>query len=219
MILTTGIWSWVLLGRNAGWLPALRWTILTLTVIAAVGLLVSLVWRTRFGRWALTACVALGLVAAVAGPSAYALATIGQPHQGGGPTVGPPSADAHNRNRLMSWFWTDVSSPELDAMLQATHTKWSAAIAGSSSAANLELSSNTAVMAIGGFSGSDPTPTLIEFIDDVHNHQVAYYIVPPSHGPDRGRDRGHADITKWVAANYKPVKVGKATVYDLSAPN
>ena len=98
-------------------------------------------------------------------------------------------------------------------------TPAAAAIARSSSAASLELSSNTAVMAIGGFSGSDPTPSLTEFIDDVHNHQVTFFIVPPSHGPDRGRDRGHADITKWVAANYKPVKVGKATVYDLSAPN
>ena len=104
MILTTGIWSWVLLGRNAGWLPALRWTILALAVIAGVGLLVSLVWRTRFGRRALTACVALGLIAAVAGPSAYALATIGQPHQGGGPTVRIAVGRRASRSRSMRSF-------------------------------------------------------------------------------------------------------------------
>ena len=44
-----------------------------------------------------------------------------------------------------------------------THTDWSAAIARSSAAAGLELQTHTAVMAIGGFSGNDPVPTLSEF--------------------------------------------------------
>jgi hypothetical protein len=31
-------------------------------------------------------------------------------------------------------------------------------------------------------------------------------------------NRGHSDITDWVKANYTPVKVGSATVYDLTKP-
>jgi 4-amino-4-deoxy-L-arabinose transferase-like glycosyltransferase len=70
-------------------------------------------------------------------------------------------------------------------------------------AAGLELSTGTAVMAIGGFSGNDPVPTLSQFQDDVAQHRVAYYIVVNNrgHGPDWG-NRGHADIAKWVAAAF-----------------
>ena len=74
-------------------------------------------------------------------------------------------------------------------------------------------------MAIGGFSGSDPAPTLSQFQDDIAQHKVAYYIVVNNHdrGPGWG-DRGHADIAKWVAATFPSTTVGDATVYNLSAP-
>ena len=76
------------------------------------------------------------------------------------------------------------SNPHLDALLEATGTPWSAAIDRSSSAAGLELSTGTAVMAIGGFSGTDPTPTLQQFQSDVARHLVRYYLAP------RGSSKG-----------------------------
>ena len=118
------------------------------------------------------------------------------------------------------WFGQGVDNPDLDAMLKATHTEWSAATLRSSTAANLELSTDTAVMAIGGFLGSDPVPTLSQFQDDVAQHKVAYYIVMNNrgHGPGWG-NRGHADIAKWVTATFSATNVGDATVYNLSVPN
>ena len=81
---------------------------------------------------------------------------------------------------------------------------------------------NTAVMAIGGFTGSDPTPTLSQFIDDVSHHEVTYYLVENNGNDHRPggptRDRGHADIAAWVAGHFTPATVGSATVYDLSSP-
>ena len=213
MILATGVWSWWLLGENRGWLPGLRWTILAVTVAAAIPLLAALISRTH--RLAVAACVVAGLVAAVAGPAAYAVATIGQPHQGGGPTVGPASAESGAEQPM---FGQQADNPELDALLAATHTDWSAAVERSSMAANLELASNTAVMAIGGFSGNDPAPTMSQFSDDVHNHRVTYYVVQHGRGPGGGGGRVHADIAKWVAMNYKPVTAGSATVYNLTDP-
>jgi 4-amino-4-deoxy-L-arabinose transferase-like glycosyltransferase len=210
MILTTGGWSWWILGRNPNWLPALRWTILMLAVIAGVVLLASLLWRAR--TWAVVTSLAVGLVGALAGPAAYAFATIAQPHQGGGPLVGPAQSAGHGRG----FFGQFKDDPQLDAMLKATHTEWSAAIMRSSSAATLELSTNTAVMAIGGFLGRDPAPTLSEFIDDVHQHRISYYIVEKSEPGRPGMNRGHADITNWVVANFKPITLGSATVYDLA---
>ena len=58
-------------------------------------------------------------------------------------------------------------------------------------------------MAIGGFSGSDPVPSLNQFQDDVANHRIGYYIAPDTtRGPGRGRQ--HTDISRWVAANFAP---------------
>ncbi|MET0700122.1 MAG: glycosyltransferase family 39 protein [Mycobacterium sp.] len=211
LILLTGIWGWALLGRNSGWLPALRWTILAVTVIATVPLLVSLIGR-HSRRVALIA-VALGLTAALAGPTAYAVATIGQPHQGGGPNVGPP----HPMGNFGRWGQTDDNAA-LDALLRGSTSTWSAAISGSSAAAGLELSSDTSVMAIGGFSGSDPVPTLDQFQADVAQHRIGYFVVRNGgHGGGRF-GRGHSDITDWVSRTFTPVTVGDVTTYDLSRP-
>ncbi len=208
----TGAWSWWILGRNAAWMPALRWVILAVSVLAIAALLLPTAQRRR----AAVGALALGLGAALAGPAAYALVTIGQPHQGGGPTVGP--ADTSRKNRG-GFFGQTVDNPKLDELLKNTDTEYSAAISRSSSAAGLELSTNTSVMAIGGFSGSDPVPTLAEFQNDVAQHKVTYYVVAnyPGRGPGWG-NRGHDDIARWVATTFSPVSVGDATVYNLSAP-
>jgi 4-amino-4-deoxy-L-arabinose transferase-like glycosyltransferase len=212
MIVMTGIWSWILLGRNNDWLPALRWAIVGVTIAATLALLYLLIARPG-QRWALVAALAIGLTAAAAGPAAYTIATIAQAHQGGGPTVGP--ADPGDKRGNFGWGQNQDNS-ELDWMLKATSTQWSAAIDRSSSAAALELSTNTAVMAIGGFSGSDPVPTLDQFIDDVHTHKISYYVLQNNHGHGPGRSHAHADIEAWVAHHFTPVTVGSATVYDLT---
>jgi 4-amino-4-deoxy-L-arabinose transferase-like glycosyltransferase len=209
----TGVWSWWVLGRNGDWLPGLRWTILALAVVAAIALLgpPNVGSRRRVALGAL----AVGLVGALAGPAAYAIATIGQPHQGGGPTVGPAQAKPPSH----FGFGQNPDIPDLDAILKGTNTEWSAAISRSSSAAGLELSTGTAVMAVGGFSGSDPVPTLSQFQADVAQHKVAYYVVMSTRGRGPGwGNRGHADIAKWVAATFPSSVVGDATVYNLSAP-
>jgi 4-amino-4-deoxy-L-arabinose transferase-like glycosyltransferase len=208
-----GVWGWWVLGRNAGWLPALRWTILAVAIVAVIALLLP--WTYQAGRRVALGALGVGLVAALAGPAVYAIVTIGQPHEGGGPSVGP--ADASRQGHF--GFGQLADNADLDAILKDTNTEWSAAILRSSSAAGLELSTGTAVMAIGGFSGSDPVPTLSQFQDDVAQHRVAYYIVVNNrgHGPGWG-NRGHADIGKWVAATFRSTNVGDATVYNLSVP-
>jgi 4-amino-4-deoxy-L-arabinose transferase-like glycosyltransferase len=209
----TGVWSWWILGRNWDWLPALRWTILVLTVVAAIALVVPRTYQAR--RGVALGALGVGLVSALAGPAAYAIVTIGQPHEGGGPSVGP--AEATGKDHF--GFGQMSDNADLDALLKNTNTEWSAAISRSSSAAGLELSTGTAVMAIGGFSGSDPAPTLSQFQGDVAQHKVAYYIVMNNrgHGPGWG-NRGHDDIAKWVAATFPSTAAGDATVYNLSAP-
>lgn len=85
-------------------------------------------------------------------------------------------------------------------------------------ASSLELSTGTSVMAIGGFMGSDPSPTLAQFQQYVNDGQVRYFIAGGHCGPDGpGRDSGEAaQITAWVTKNFTPRDVGGAMVYDLA---
>jgi 4-amino-4-deoxy-L-arabinose transferase-like glycosyltransferase len=215
LLAVTGIWSWWILGRNGDWLPALRWTILIGTVLAAVALALSAPARRRVA----VAATALGVTAVLAGPTAYAVATIGAAHRGGGPTVGPSRPETGFGSRT---FGESQDNPQLDDMLRATKTKWSAATVGSSTAAGLELSTGTAVMAIGGFTGSDPVPSLGQFKADVSAGLVAYYVVEKDWRGKAGGwpagNRDHTGITEWVSATFAVTPVGNADVYDLSRP-
>ncbi|TGD89980.1 glycosyltransferase family 39 protein [Mycolicibacterium sp. CH28] len=214
LILVTGVWSWWVLGRSDDWLPALRWAILAASAVAAIAVVAAIPGRRRVT----VVAAAVGVAAVLAGPAAYAVATLGVAHHGGGPTVGPSRPDNGVKGKA---FGESQDNPKLAALLRATNTKWSAATVGSSTAAGLELSSHTAVMAIGGFTGRDPAPTLNEFKAYVAAGQVAYYVVEKdSRGKAGGWpfDGNHTDISDWVGATFPVIQAGNADVYDLSRP-
>jgi hypothetical protein len=56
-----------------------------------------------------------------------------------------------------------TANSALVKLLKNTNNRWAAATVGSQQAASLELTSYKAVMAMGGFSGSDNSPTLTQF--------------------------------------------------------
>ncbi|MET0476080.1 MAG: glycosyltransferase family 39 protein [Mycobacterium sp.] len=216
ILLTAGVWGWWRLDESGLPSPLLRWSVLVASVLTAA----LLSWpRASLRSRIAPALVAAALAAGLAGPAAYSLATVGAPHQGIGPSVGP----AH----MGYTGGTRVGNPRLDALLEATSTPWSAAIDRSSAAAGLELSTGTAVMAIGGFSGTDPAPTLQQFKDDVAKRLVRYYLAPRGsskgatakneHGEDFS-PRAHSDILRWVRGHFHSTTIGGVTAYDLSAP-
>jgi 4-amino-4-deoxy-L-arabinose transferase-like glycosyltransferase len=97
--------------------------------------------------------------------------------------------------------------------------RWAAATIGSMGASSLELKSGASIMAIGGFTGSDNSPTLAQFQDYVANHEVRYFIEGEHFGPPGHRESGAAsEITDWVKQNFASGDVGGSTVYDLTAP-
>jgi 4-amino-4-deoxy-L-arabinose transferase-like glycosyltransferase len=98
----------------------------------------------------------------------------------------------------------------------ASAYKWMAATEGSEGAAPLELATGDAVMAIGGFNGTDPWPTLAVFKELVAKHEIHYYVGQGSQS--FGGGQGSSSIETWVAAHYKKLTVGGQTVYDLTQP-
>ena len=67
---------------------------------------------------------------------------------------------------------------QLAALLaaDASHYSWVAATTGSNSAAGYQLATGDPVMAIGGFNGTDPAPTLAQFEKYVAEGRIHYYI-------------------------------------------
>jgi hypothetical protein len=74
------------------------------------------------------------------------------------------------------------------------------------------LASGKSVMAIGGFNGGDPAPTLAQFQQYVAEGKISYYVAG---GRGGGFGGGSSDIATWVAAHYQAKTVGGSTVYDL----
>jgi hypothetical protein len=102
----------------------------------------------------------------------------------------------------------------------ASKYKWVAATEGSQEAAPLELATGgDAVMAIGGFNGTDPAPTLAQFQQDVAQGKIHYFIGgagATSLAGGSGSQDGAA-IAAWVSANFTSSTVDGVTVYDLTA--
>ncbi len=112
-----------------------------------------------------------------------------------------------------------ATSPAVVKLLQshASAYTWVAATVGSNSAAGLQLSSGDPVMAIGGFNGTDPTPTLAAFQADVAAGRI-HYFVPGNTGAGSSSTGTGTQITTWVESHFTQVTVGSTTVYDLTQP-
>jgi 4-amino-4-deoxy-L-arabinose transferase-like glycosyltransferase len=291
----TGVWSYVLLNRSPNWLPALRILILVVCVVA--GLAIAVVPRLH-GRLAM-AVAAVGVIAACAGPAAYAVDTIGTPHAGAIPSAGPtvagtlggpggfggggpggggfgggagrfarpglgaaggaggaggrtlpgaagggfpragagtgqvPRAFAGGLGRFRggagSGGFLNATTPG-KALVTALQTnagqyKWVAATINSNSAAGYQLASGDPVMAIGGFNGTDPAPTLAQFEQYVREGKIHYFI---SSGGGFGGGGGGiggggsgsdaSKISSWVTSHFTAKTVGGSTIYDLTQP-
>ena len=116
------------------------------------------------------------------------------------------------------------SNAALNKALQAdasTYT-WAAATVNSINAAGYQLGSGEPVMAIGGFNGTDPAPTLAQFEKDVSEGKIHYFISSGGGGFGGGFGGGAggsgdaSQITSWVEAHFTSQTLGGVTVYDLT---
>jgi hypothetical protein len=108
----------------------------------------------------------------------------------------------------------------MKATLQAGSYKWSAATVSSNEAGSYELSTGTAVMALGGFNGTDPAISLAAFEKLVAAHEIHYFIGSSSGsfiGSTAASSSTAYQIQQWVASHFEAKTVGATAVYDLTA--
>ncbi|NUT98058.1 MAG: glycosyltransferase family 39 protein [Saccharothrix sp.] len=201
------------------WSPALATAVLVLGLLAAVGLFLSASAPPAM-------VVPVAVVAALLGPGAYSVATAATPHSGAIPSAGPASSRGGGlvvfgggANRGMGGL---LSAPTPGARLvdllrgNSGKYKWAAATVGSNNAAGYQLGSGVPVMAVGGFNGTDPAPTLEEFQEKVHKGQIHYFLGGAFMPAETGSDASER-IAEWVEATFQATTVDGVTVYDLTA--
>jgi 4-amino-4-deoxy-L-arabinose transferase-like glycosyltransferase len=114
------------------------------------------------------------------------------------------------------------SSPALTKLLKAdaSHYTWVAATVSSNSAAGYQLASDDPVMAIGGFNGTDPAPSLAQFEKYVAEGKIHYFIAGGGAGGfgSGGTSDDGSKITSWVESHFTAKTVDGTTVYNLTHP-
>ncbi|MEZ3181110.1 glycosyltransferase family 39 protein [Streptomyces pimonensis] len=271
-VTATAAWGYVLLNRTPDYLPWLKWLVLVGGLVAALGL----VFAGRVGRRVALAAAGLGLVAALAGPTAYTLSTVEEGHTGSIVTAGPagasrgggpggggpggqnpqggqgrtPPGGVGNGARgfpggptgqggqgapqngtggsaeggmpgggmggLLGGADVDSEAKELLETDAGDYT-WVAAAIGAQNAASYQLTTGEPVMAVGGFNGTDPSPTLARFKEYVAEGRIHYFVAGGGMGGGMGGDSGSSgQISAWVQENFEEVTAGSATFYDLT---
>ncbi|MFF3918817.1 glycosyltransferase family 39 protein [Streptomyces sp. NPDC001852] len=298
-VVAAAVWGYVLLNRTSAYLPWLKWLVLIGGTAAALGL----VFAGRISRRLALGAAAVGLVAALAGPTAYTLSTVDSAHTGSIPTAGPAGASMmgfgggrgpgggnggmrggfggampgrqgqqgkqgqgqqgrqngngfpggggfgggmpgqqgqSSQGRTGNGFpgggpmgeggrmgggvggllnGANVSSAAKKLLAaDASKYTWVAASIGSQNAAGYQLATGDPVMAIGGFNGTDPSPTLAQFKKYVAEGKIHYFISGGGMGAGMGGSSSGASsqISSWVQSTFKKVTVGSATFYDLT---
>jgi 4-amino-4-deoxy-L-arabinose transferase-like glycosyltransferase len=216
-VVVTTVLAAVLLARNGEWMPWLRAAV----AIGGVGSAVLLLVAARLTMPVARAVATIAVVSCLAAPAAYSIATAATPHSGAIPSVGP---SGHGFAGPVGLLDSPDPGEALTAMLtaDASDFTWAAAVVGSNNAAGYQLASGAPVMAIGGFNGTDPSPTLEQFRQDVAERKIHYFVhgnVMTGHwGRARTGSHDAADIADWVETHYTPQTVDRVQIYDLTQP-
>jgi 4-amino-4-deoxy-L-arabinose transferase-like glycosyltransferase len=212
MLAVTGVWAFVLLNRTPDWMPALRWIVLVGAIVVAAAVALRL---HRPGRTTVVVLVAAALFG-LGASAAYSIETMSSTHTGPMSTSGPAKAnDFFGGGHGPGGRGGDDAA--LESLVRGTDNRWAAAAVGSFQVSDLELKTGASLMAIGGFTGGDPSPTLAQFQQYVADGQVRYFIAgnDKEGGPMSHRTGVASDIQTWVEQHFTKMDVGGTTVYDL----
>jgi 4-amino-4-deoxy-L-arabinose transferase-like glycosyltransferase len=195
---TSGV-SFAILADAADFVPWLRWIVLACGAIAGAAILAPHLNKALHTPTSMALAVGAAVVASLAGPAAYSLATATRDHTGYDPIAGPGptehtpvTGDAGHAEELTPTQSVAALTPYLQAhrgrarfLLAATDAKTADPIA---------LATRQPVITIGGFSGSDPAPTPEQLKRLVSSGELRYVLL------DAARVMPSSSVQKAIAA-------------------
>ncbi len=242
-LVATGAWAYLLLGRTPDFVPGLDVAVLALAVAAAIVVAVPAVMSTpRVARVA----IMIGIIAMLAGPTAYAAQTMSSAHSGGDPSAGPTSsvsaafgggpggpgggqlatAGGVGPGAAPSGIGGGAGGPggAVDSTLttylaaNAGAARWIVAVTGSSVAAEIQLATGLPVMSMGGFNGSDATPTAAQLQAFIARGELRYVLISGNGGGGPGGGQTSTARDSWVTSSCAVVDTGTSggTLYDCA---
>ena len=233
-----------LLDRTPDFLPGLGIGLLVVGISVAVVLALPM---AAAGRRPSLAAAALAAVVLLAGPAAYAADTMASALGGGNPSAGPAVAGGQGgpgftggagfippgngqvgtgpgtggRAGFGGGFGGPGGSVDQVAIDYLVANRgdatWIVATPGSGSAGSIELATGQPVMAMGGFTGSDPTPTLAELQAYIGSGQLRFVVLGGGGGPGGDGSGVANERDAWVQASCTVVDLGSSsstTIYD-----
>ena len=245
-ILVSAVWSWQLLGRSPDFVPGLGLVVVIVGAIVALILCLPATAELRRTQ-ALAVALGIGVLLAgplvytidtmstaySSGDPQPGPAVVADTSQGGGNGGGfggngggfgggrgggtPPSGSAGGGLGSAGGGGSDTA---LAAYLEANKgsATWIVAMTSAMQAGSLELSTGDPVMAMGGFSGTDPAPSLAQIQAYVASGQLRYVLVGGTGGGPGGNSTTASAVSAWVTSVGKVVDYGgsSGTLYDLS---
>jgi 4-amino-4-deoxy-L-arabinose transferase-like glycosyltransferase len=243
--LATAWFGSTLLDRTPSFYPGLGTAAIVLAVVALLVLIAAaiprLAERVAIKRLALAAA-GLGVCATLLAPAAYALDTMGTSYGGGDPHPGPGTTDGFGGgfggNGSIGFVpgggaggalpggggVRDQGATSDSALLEYLvanrgNAKWIVAVNSAQSAGTIELATGLPVMAMGGFTGSDPAPTLDQLKAYFASGDLRYIIANGGGGAGGGFGGGSTNsIDSWVTSTCKAVTISgsSSSLYDCA---
>ena len=113
-------------------------------------------------------------------------------------------------------FSSEPGANVLDLLnADASSYDWVVASVGANNAAGYQLSTGHPALALGGFNGSDPSPTLAQFKQWVAQGRI-HYFASGSIGASSSGSNDSQLIRTWVMENFTAIRVDNVTLYDLT---
>jgi 4-amino-4-deoxy-L-arabinose transferase-like glycosyltransferase len=215
----SSLWAFGVLDGQGRW-QWLRYAVLVAGLFGGAG---WLLW-TSFGRLARCGTALVAAFACMAGPVLYVAGELVNPPVGSDPYAAPPGALPGGEAGPVGGSMSRLSRPagalvrRLDK--DAGRYRWVVATVGDLPAGGYQLATGHPAMAIGGWTGDDPTPSVAEFQQQVARHEVHYFIPAGTYGGIvLGASEANSDacrVTQWVEHNFAGQVVGGVVLYDLA---
>ncbi len=224
VILATAVCTWLILSSVVGW-P--EWLVNAIMLLGALGAALAVVRPPV--RWLEVGAASVAVATMLAGPLLTSTLNTTLPQNGSNPVSGQLSKSRASINRFLDdmkhgdpeWAY-DVAFGQmpntaiLDKLTASKACLWAAATTASQTAARLQLEAGRPVMPLGGFAGSDPSPTLQAFKDQVENGKICYFLPQDEFLATQSKTSTVSGISDWVKGHFELEMAGGQAIYDLS---
>jgi 4-amino-4-deoxy-L-arabinose transferase-like glycosyltransferase len=182
--------GFAVLADSADFLPWLRWVVFASGAVAGAAVLAPHVHAAFRGPATTTLAVAATAVALLAGPASYSLATAARDHRGYNPVAGPalsesrpavaPASSRAPTPVQTSGFASSLALLTRYLRVHRDHARFLVAATDAKTADPIALASGQPVITVGGFTGSDPTPTADQIKQLIDSGQLRYALLDAS---------------------------------------